>query len=114
MRRLTGYASDALCSEPCPQKVCLPQRDTPGPAGRGGAGKTQLRVEREASDPTLNFSGKEVKSMRKYRESGLPQALQGTALGVINQRGKEARRWEDGWAWGTLTRKVCFLRMMTF
>lgn len=64
--------------------------------GGGGLGKRSSEWKGEASDPTLNFSGKEVKSMRKYRESGLLQALQGTALGAINQRGKEAGRWEDG------------------
>lgn len=89
-------------------------KGTPQTQLGGGLGKLSAEWKGEASDPTLNFSGKEVRSMRKYRESGLPQALQGTAWGAINQRGKEAGRWEDGWAWGALTRKVCFLGMTTF
>lgn len=111
--RLTRYAIDALSSGPCPQKVCLSQRDAPDPAGRG-LGKLSSEWKGEAADPTLNFPGREVKSVRKYSASGLLQALQGAALGGINQRGKEAGRWEDGWAWGALTRKVCFLGMTTF
>ena len=61
-----------------------------------GLGKLSSQCKGEASDPTLNFSGKEVKSMRKYRESGLLHALRGAASGAVNQRGKEQEGGADG------------------
>lgn len=80
---------------PSPSRLCLPQRDTQTWMGRG-LGKLSSRCRGEASDPTLNFAGKEVKSTRKSGESGLPHTLRGAVLGAVNQSGKEAGRWEDG------------------
>lgn len=59
-------------------------------------------VERGRSDPTLNFSGKEVKSARKFGESGILHSLR-DVLGAVNQRGKEAAGGEGRVGVGALT-----------